>query len=113
MYNSISTRSYVIEFSLNFMTLRYYFARSYLPINMLPGDIVCVLRCSYFPVVHHKIGAHHAFREMLLRYGLMDGEMASMAEQNGIEAVPYDNSDGNDFKSLALYWRQALLTSAR
>jgi hypothetical protein len=60
------------------------------PINMLPGDIVCGLGCSYFPVVLRKIGAHHVFVGCCYVYGLMDGEMASMAEQNGIEAVPYD-----------------------
>ena len=41
------------------------------------------------------------FREMLLRVWAHGWQMASMAEQNGIEAVPYDNSDGNYFKSLS------------
>jgi hypothetical protein len=60
------------------------------PINMKPDDIVCVLGCSSFPVVFRKVSAHYLFVGFYYVYGLIDGEMALMAEQDGREAVRFD-----------------------
>jgi hypothetical protein len=60
------------------------------PINMKSDDIVCVLGCSYFPVVLRKVSTHHLFVGLCYVYGLIDVEMAIMAEQDGREAVRSD-----------------------
>jgi hypothetical protein len=59
------------------------------PINVQPNDIVCVLGCSYFPVVLRKIGTRHIFVGCCFVYGLMDGEVGGMMDLNGMEAVRY------------------------